>query len=446
MPRIALALAAGMVAAALSPATGAAAPGFVPEGLHCPGQLAFSPGFRSDRTGFCMYSNPLIPLRLYLTEDGGASWQAVAAKGLPSSASDFHAQLFLSPVFASDRGVYIQTEDGLYVSTDRGRTFALVEQRAGATGLWMRDIEPYVETAQGLEAYEKVVFAYAGGGDNALADDAAKLDPPARIPVLGSPGSDIRFLVPRDFDETGTAFTLAHGGAGLACEGAVYCAGTALFECTFALVCLEQIEAFPTQFAMSAEIGTRRGVPFVYVLTRDYLSQEVGAWRLRGDRGAELENVPRLMPRRPQPPYSQETWARLGLHPGRPEVVYLRWLNCQHPPEELDSVYPDLMQEGIFRSTDAGETWRRVGFRREWVVGTPVTGFTRHSTGTLPWNMRDWCAPPEIEVAPDGRLFVTAVFSRTDAGTTPGPTYYGPYCSVDGGREWERRCPSKRSR
>ncbi|MFN2588979.1 MAG: hypothetical protein ABR613_12800, partial [Actinomycetota bacterium] len=216
-----------------------------------------------------------------------------------------------------------------------------------------------------------------------------------------------------------------------------------LFRCSFALVCLEQVASFPMELVMSAEIGTSRDTPLLYLLRKGSLDEEIEAWRLRGDDGTELQSVARLMPERPEPPYLQETWARLALHPRRPETVYLRWLACENPPDELAGVYPDLMQEAILKSTDAGKTWRRVGFRREWATGTPATGFSRHSAGTLPWNMRDWCSLPEIDVTSTGGVFVTAAYARSDAGTVPGPTYYGPYCSVDGGRTWARRCPPR---
>lgn len=456
MRRIGLTLLLGSLAAALGSTPGAGARGlpgiplppgapagdYAPAGMFCPGQLVFPSDLRAGRTGFCMYDDPLIGLRLYATHDAGRSWETAAAKGLPSSASSIRTQLFASPRFGSDRGLYLQTEKGLYGSIDMGETFDLVEQRAAATGLWMRDIEPYVETATGLEEYEKVVFAYAGGGSNSLADDAAKIDPPLRIPVLGAAASDQRFLIPRNFSETGTAYTLAHGGAGVACEDVVYCAGTTLFRCSVALACLEPVETFPSELVIGAELATKRGVPFLYLLRMAYLTGDIEGWRLRGDEGEELEAMRQLMPRPPQPPYLQQTWARLAVHPAQPETLYLRWLACENPPDELASVYPDLMQEGIYRSTDAGDTWRRVGFRREWVTGNPATGFTRHTSGSLPWNMRDWCSLPEIEVTPQGRVLVTAAYSSVDAGTVPGRTYYGPYCSVDGGRGWSRRCPA----
>ncbi|MDQ3916162.1 MAG: hypothetical protein M3323_12695 [Actinomycetota bacterium] len=444
MRRIGFALSVVGLAAALGSPAGAGPDRpetYGPKGMFCPGQLAFSSDLRGDGAGFCMYADPLIPLRLYVTHDAGASWTRAAADGIPAEASSYDTQLFLSPRFTSDRALYLQTDEGLYGSIDMGKTFDLVEERAAATGWWMRDIEPYVERAQDLEDYEKVVFAYAGGGSNSFVDDAAKIDPPVRVPVLGSPGSDLRFLVPRNFAETGTAFTLAHGGAGIACDDATYCAGTTLFECSFALVCLEQVQTFPMQFVVGAEVGTKGERTFVYLLRKSYLTDEIAGWRLRGEEETELESLRRLMPERPDAPYLQQTWARLSLDPRDPETLYLRWLACENPPDELVSVYPDLMQEAILRSTDAGETWRRVGFRREWIEGTPVSGFTRRSTGTLPWNMRDWCVPPEIAITSTGRLFVTAAYAQTDAGTTPGRMYYGPYCSVDGGREWGRSCP-----
>ena len=455
MRRIYSTLLAGSLAAALGSPAGAVtrsqpdallpprvqAEDYAPAGMFCTGQLVFPSDLRGGKTGFCMYDDPLVGLQLYVTHDAGRSWQAAPAKGIPSSAAGYQTQLFASPRFRSDRGLYLQTEEGLYGSIDMGKTFELVEERASATGLWLRDIEPYVETATGLEEYDKVVFAYAGGGSNSLVDDAAKIDPPLRIPVLGAPASDQRFLVPRNFEETGTAFTLAHGGAGIACEDVVYCAGTTMFRCSLALVCLEPVESFPSQLVISAELATKRGVPFVYLLRMSYLTGDIGGWRLRGDEGEDLDAVAELMPPRPKPPYLQQTWARLAVHPARPETLYLRWLACENPPDELASVYPDLMQEGIFRSTDAGDTWRRVGFRREWISGNPATGFTRHAAGSLPWNMRDWCALPEIDVTTTGRVFVTAAYSSVDAGTVPGRIYYGPYCSLDAGSTWSRRCP-----
>ncbi len=440
MRRVAVLLVGGIVAASLTPRASA---GYAPTRLFCTGQLAFSPDLRREKTGFCMYADPIVGVMLYVTHDAGESWEHARAEGLVSPSSAFGTHMFLSPRFTSDRALYVQTDGGLFVSTDHGKTFELLEERAPGTGIWIRDIEPYVEPARGLEEYDKVVFAYAGGGSSTLRDDAAKIDPPLRIPVVGSAGSDMRFLLPRNFTETGTGFTLAHAGAGMACDDGVYCAGTTLIGCNLALVCVAEVETFPLQVPIAAEIANEGASPIVYLLFKSYLTSGVTAWRLRGDEGTDLDSVARLMPPPPEPPYSQGTWARLSVHPRRPETVYLRWLACENPPDELEAVYPDLRQEAIYRSTDAGDSWRRVGHRREWISGTPVTGFTRHSTGTLPWNMRDWCAPPEIEVTSTGRLFLTAAYSSVDAGTRPGRLYYGPYCSLDGGRKWSRTCPRR---
>ncbi len=73
--------------------------------------------------------------------------------------------------------------------------------------------------------------------------------------------------------------------------------------------------------------------------------------------------------------------------------------------------------------------------------GHPGEGIHATHGRIAPSNMRDWCALPEIEVTPKGRALVTAAYSSVDAGTVPDRVYYGPYCSLDGGRDWSRTCP-----
>jgi hypothetical protein len=69
-------------------------------------------------------------------------------------------------------------------------------------------------------------------------------------------------------------------------------------------------------------------------------------------------------------------------------------------------------ESGVFRSTDGGTTWTRLG------LGTHLADNTNG-----------------LAIAPDGRLFASFIYARTS------PPQAGLLCSTDGGNSWRTDCP-----
>lgn len=77
--------------------------------------VAFSPAFRQDRLIFAGTTGSLLQ-----SSDGGETWQVFPLPTPPPTLSS----MLISPNYAADGSLYLAaTEDGVFLSTDRGATF-----------------------------------------------------------------------------------------------------------------------------------------------------------------------------------------------------------------------------------------------------------------------------------------------------------------------------------
>ncbi|MET0903204.1 MAG: hypothetical protein ABWZ52_08185 [Acidimicrobiales bacterium] len=121
--------------------------------------LAISPGFAADRTVFAGTESGL-----YVTRDGGDSWDEVVS-GPISDAADV-AAVGLSPDFAADGTMLVSVRnEGLYRSTDGGATFAPVGAELAESNRVISDYDnPTSSPIQFSASFatDDTVFAYAG--------------------------------------------------------------------------------------------------------------------------------------------------------------------------------------------------------------------------------------------------------------------------------------------
>lgn len=110
--------------------------------------LAISPGFQEDETAFCLAGDGL-----YRTTNGARAWRAVT-KGIDTPAVQAVA---LSPAFVEDGTLFVGTEDeGVVRSTDRGVTW-----RAVNDGLTNRSVNA-LWVSPGYK-FDRTVFAGTAG-------------------------------------------------------------------------------------------------------------------------------------------------------------------------------------------------------------------------------------------------------------------------------------------
>lgn len=424
--RVATALAATV---AVSAAAAAAPAAVAPSPPEC-AVADFSPAFAADRKGFCIAFDTsdgnLSNYRFFLTHDGGRSWERREGSGWTVTPDDLIGSVVVSPRYTEDGAVFVQTSAGLFVTTDDGGTFELLDglSTPGPTG---PNLSAYVETAPAVppaqQDGERTVLALAAGGSS------ARIDPPFRTPVAGSPLDDRRFLFPAPAGEAWAAYAMAlevDNTQGTPRSRSV------LFACDEAIVCAEALHAFP----WGQQFEIRGGIWFapdfaahqgVYVTTngvgpdgastlRAWKSRDGGAtfrrWRSVNRFLKPLEGIEGSEPR-----------VGLALHESRPRTIYMR---LSYSPGVADSDNrPGPPAERFFVSRNRGRTWTRLAYG----LGLHQKG----RPGTIPWD-RDGgalVARNYVSLMADGTLFVMA----SELGG-----HSGLYCSTDGGRHWRPTC------
>lgn len=400
----------------------ASSPPFVPA---CE-SVELSPEFVVDHKAFCVAFDPSdgdeSTYRFFTTRDGGRTWERRPATGFSVTADNYMGSLLVSPGYADDRTVYVQTNAGVFGTTDDGETFTFVDRLAtrGPSG---PNLGVYLDDSltPGGSSGPRPVLVLAAG------DNSMKIDPPLRTPVAGAPFDERRFLFPTGGVEEWTAFTMT-----VEVEQGVEIRGrNVLFGCDEQLVCAQQLFAFP----WGQQIDPRGGIWFasdfaesrrVYVTTGKVFegSSSLTAWTST-DGGATFRRWTSVneMLRPLRRLSTSKPFIGLAVHPSRPRTMYMRLsytLSLQESPEGTPPI------ERFFVSNDRGRTWTRLSFARD--------GRQRGPRGTIPWD-GEWGAVEEgyTAVAGDGTLFVMA--SRLGG-------HDGLYCSTDGGRHWAPLCPS----
>jgi hypothetical protein len=267
---------------------------------------------------------------------------------------------------------------------------------------------------------ESLYAAYAGGERTARIDVTLGLHEPA----TGTPGGTAVFVPYRTGKATTDWSIVALGAVQQPPVGEVP-QQYALYRCSVELSCVEPLHTFPP--SDSAQIWTAPNAVLVVELIR-YVSAEeteVEMWR-SADNGATFTRwasvdkllAPALAVVRTAPRVS------IATHPAFPRVMYLR-VGYSYDPRTPSSV----PVEQLWRSDDAGTSWRSVGFRR--------VREQRGAQGTLPF--RGSVPGPDLQgifLTGDGRLFALGLDPVGLLRSLP----YGVFCSVDGGRRWGRTC------
>jgi hypothetical protein len=373
--------------------------------------MLVSPAFQRDRTIVCVHRAHSAAQRvLAVSRDRGKTWRTPSMTGVvrPPDLAGIPLTAVLSPAFGTDRTLVVSTGSGTFVSNDLGETFTPVD--ALATG-GSNDDNPVAFLAPPLVppgGTPAAHLAYANTRGAAIIDVAARV----RRPALGVPGlGAIRFLVPSTAQAPAGALALVN------MPGTV--PGTdrlAVYRCDAALTCTEPLFSFPPGVVLSPG-GWVRLLPDGSVAA--FLARGASTpalWRSTdgGRTFARWASADVLVA---AADVTGGAPARVALATGgRSQHWYLR-VEKARPGGGWPEGAPPASQ--VFRSDDAGQTWRRVAH----ALGLGQPG----KRGNLPWVSAGRGAT--IAVAPDGRLLADG---SGDALTT--------YCSVDGGRRWTVGC------
>lgn len=376
--------------------------------------VEFAESVEHNELGFCAhpmfsFSGDVTGFALYVSKNGGHSWEKRAATGLTvQSTSDSVRRIFFSPAYPDDQTIYVQTAGGLYSSSDNAKSFVLVDSLA--TGL----LEPYAPAPGLINPGPRLAFVMA------QREMSAHIDPPLHLPVAGAPDEIRRFLVPEDFGETGEAFLFAHRDDAAGGEPAAV-----LYSCDSTLTCVEQLHAFPSGQSLIA--GAWLAPDYakskrIFVVTENAREGTHMAW-IGDDKGARFRPwtaVQGLLDKMAEfdlPP----TEIGLASNTAFPKLLYLK-LVAPDPDAASSPLAPPSHQ--LFKSVNAGKSFRRIGWSR-WTIA--------EQEGNLPWHRAYGSTTVSLES--DGRLIATGEF------LTQTKSYVGMFCSINGGRTWSRGCP-----
>lgn len=399
----------------LSAAVSAAAPASPSAPPLCE-SVVVSPAYRTDRTLVCVHRGPDHARILAVSRDRGRTWHVPAMSGLvrPPGLSGVKISVALSPRFGADRALYATTGSGTFVSTDFAETFGPVDaltkpsDRANPVAFVGRP----APLPTGAVSEPTVLLAHAGGRMSGIIDPRER----TRRIAIGVPGvGAMLFVVPPVADAPAGSLTIVNEEAAVG-DGPSH---AQVYRCDAALTCAERLFTFPDGhlFSVTAQLLRHPDGSFVAVLSGDDEPHgSTRVWRST-DGGATFtpwRAVERLLA--PSEAGVAPPYVAFASDAAAPRRVYLRVETAVGMHGWWKSAPPASQ---IFRSDDAGATWRRVGY--SFALGQPG------KRPTFPWRAGGWM----LQVTPDGRLLADGGNDAVD--TT--------WCSVDGGRRWYAGCP-----
>jgi hypothetical protein len=178
--RLAWALCGGVLAA-IAPSSRAAGPVAPP----CD-NVAFSPSFAADHTIAC--TTVILTIGSFsVTKDGGRTWSTVAPIGLPTTFTAAK-QVIFSSKYSQDHTIYVDMfGQGLYGTTDGGRTFTAADPASAGQQSFAHAWSPLL-----LNAPSGAVPATAALANVGVGGVLGLVVPPARVPAAGAAGTNVR--------------------------------------------------------------------------------------------------------------------------------------------------------------------------------------------------------------------------------------------------------------
>lgn len=380
--------------------------------------FAVSPDFARDGTAFCYRDGFAIhgepPLVFYVSTDGARTWRQTVAAGIAPSRIAWFDQLVVSPMFAEDHTIYLQSLDGLYQSVDNGETFSLASPFATTRG-GRDNLSAYVEDLAGTGLSRHTTIAFSGSPDF----PPMRIQPPLHTPVAGSPDGNLRFLLAPAFPADPRAFMLAERR-----DATTDVVRAVLYSCDTQLTCAQPLHTFPAgQHAWRGWVA-----PDFATSHRLYVETSADAYGRRWDHlwistdaGRTFRADPTTVALSGRARAVGGLTVSVDLAYATARRVYLRWTYASGDKRSRAATAPAFQQ--LLRSENGGVTWATIGYNRYSQAGP---------RGNLPWTNLAATAHPTILAPTDTTVLVL--------GGTYTPVYYGPFCSRDAGRTWRATC------
>lgn len=390
-----------------------------------------SPDFVHDNALVCaqMVFTPQATLTLFTSKNGGRSWRKAPAIGLTYTPTDAITSVpRFSPNYAKDHLLFVNTDTGVFASTDLADSFTVMDPNSKGQPY------PYRGSAGRLGpilAGDRLFLASFGTPDLRL-DYASGL----KQPIVGGwddPTAPISLVIPPDALSPTSPLLLAVQTATTSSGGQP---PHTLWECTDDATCTSSRFTFdsrdrPEQFW---RVRLAKGRTALVIRIRRQLAIGQTEVLLRSeDDGRTFVPFSSLQKLRDATISAggRQVEVNLASHPRYPGVVLAR---IASQPATSTWAPKQLPAQQLFRSADGGATWTRVAYQLG--IGQPGR------PGTLPFNSAGYGRAPEaapIVLTAEGRLLVPARFSGVVKGVDVDRS--SVFCSTDLGRTWHLLCP-----
>jgi hypothetical protein len=419
-------------------------------------RVVVSTAFKTDHTAYCFAGiagnvdqqrASFVETRgtqVWRTTNGGRTWEprSTFTSG-PEQKGGFERVYDAWAIAGGDtRALYVAARSGLYASFDGAKTYHLVDPNAtpssfhlGAYDFVDSPLTPSVgafQPAPGAPKLTGTLFAY-GGDDlpSAMIDTGNDL----HVGVAGAGPGTVRFLLPADFGTKGAALALAGDPHPKESTGSSSIVSVeSLYACPAALACPQKLATFP----LNRNVEGLWLAPD-YVTSHRVLATHRPAWWTTNRNEADLTVVEST-----DGGATFHTWASIEtllkpIRASKPSRIELELANGSAGNTIYARIgtyangtgFPTFPQDQLYRSADAGRSWRRVAYLS--YDRTNGRAF-RGNLPFLPNSVAYYNAFP-FAVGGDGTLFATG-WRRS--GDDPAPTVW---CSRDHGAHWAARCP-----